>query len=142
YFNHRSTRSMRWSQARHASYGSLAPDGRSFYRLPISHDRQKRDHAALWEIRLHDGILLLVQEHALFKNYLFQVGLEESETCRLKRRQQTILAVWRGAIIHDIRSLPLEPVEPMTAVMGGGAPGQRPTEINSNIRAQWEVVPH
>jgi len=41
---------------------------------------QKRDHAALWEICLLDGILLLVQEHALFKDYLFQVGLEEAKS--------------------------------------------------------------
>jgi Crp-like helix-turn-helix domain len=112
---------------------SLAPDGRCFYRLPISHDRQKRDHAALREIRLLDGILLLVQEHALFKDYLFQVGLKEREICRLKRRQQTILAARRGPIVHHTRSLPLEPVELMTAVMGGGAPGQRPTEIKFTI---------
>src|SRR5258708_13576935 len=90
---------MRWSQTRHRSYGSLAPDGRSFYRLPVSHDRQKRDHAALREICLLDGILLLVQEHALFKDYLFQVGLKEREICRLKRRQQTIMAAWRGVIV-------------------------------------------
>jgi hypothetical protein len=69
---------------------------------------------------------------ALFKDCLFQVGLKEREICRLKRRQQAILAARRGAIVHHTRSLPLEPVELMTAVMGGGAPGQRPTEIKSN----------
>ena len=126
---------MRGSKTGHRSYGSLTPDGRCFYRLPISHDRQKGDHAALREICLLDGILLLVQEHALFKDYLFQVGLKEREICRLKRRQQAILAARRGAIVDHTRSLPLEPVELMTAVMGGGAPGQRPTEIKSNISA-------
>ena len=70
---------MRRSQTRHRSYGSLAPDGSRFYRLPISHDRQKRDHAALWEINPLDGILLLVQERTLFKGYLFQEGLKARE---------------------------------------------------------------
>jgi hypothetical protein len=108
--------------------------------LPISHDRQKRDHAALREICLHDGILLLVQEHALFKDYLFEVGLKEREICMLKRRQQTILADWRGAIVNHTRSLPLEPVELMTAVMGGGAPGQRPTEIKCYVGARSQFA--
>src|SRR2546430_1958740 len=93
---------------RHRSYGSLASDSGRFYRLPIPHDRQKRDHAALWEIRLLDGILLLVQEHALLEGCLFQVGLKEREVCRLKCCQQTILAAWRGAIVHHTRSLPLD----------------------------------
>jgi len=50
----------------------------------------------------------LVQEHALLEGCLFQVGLKEREVCRLKCCQQTILAAWRGAIVHHTRPLLLD----------------------------------